>query len=924
VRTRLLALAVVLVIAAVPAAGTLPVAPEPRLVTTVNPIATDEVSYQAFARVFSDPHGCLVLGGTLPSAGQVVSPWAKGRACAIDYLSYSEVVNGARFLAQRFPDLFEVIRLDEAYGNPDYTSAGLPRALAVADSDLKVLGRDRSPLYLFKVTDAASDIPEEERLHFAYSLSIHGLERAGLEGGVRAMEDLVTWAACEKDEHRDSTPACELEGPFPKPIVESDTDRPVPTAGETLRRTVSYFFLPNPDGQRAGQKSELVELRDGNVNPSYLPGVSFTRGNGNGVDLNRDWPAVGYTQRSHQPWSEPETRAFGEVLLDIRDRTASGVFAGGIDLHGMSAARAFSYTLLGADQRDYRKNAITVDTSLRTWEDQTARLTWSPYIGDSTGDGVQDRPAPLPVADEWGSIYDTLGYTITGGLGNWMDDSRIGLGGVGINNEMALSNIAPNTVYEPALNQTHIDGNKGLIYSQIASLLYEDVIDRTFRPAGRVGYVLDPERLTVDGRARPANPGLPAQRGYEVLLPCQDTVAPHALGGGCDGGTYATDGLTSTFEFEVHGPEDGVWNGGLTVTSTRLLTENGATVSGSPVHATARVERLACDHGDDCEWVVEKDLARTAVTVNDPQPGRWRVVADHVSGIPRRLNVDFDPVTAEASDGQLPIDTSPMDFFTELNEHVEPGSELVAVAIEEVVTGAERLSELDTLIVVHDLGRREHLAGLGLDAAAVDAYLATLERFAAEGGNLVLTDAALHALEDLGIVEDGSVAQLGGGSAGSFVASAYHFDVGEGLVTYRDPDTFPLAAGLDLPGAAELETGRRQAVEPTPLGYNPNSGSTHARMPFWGVDRGAWEARCHHDDARRCTTALVAQARSHTQLGEIAHGEGVIRVVGSLLPDPRVAPADDTIADNRFGLASYAITYTAYQVFENLVDHRRP
>jgi hypothetical protein len=920
-RTRLLALALVLVVAALPAAANLPAVLEPALQTRVNPIATDEATYQLYARVFSDPHGCFVAGGQAPSPGQVISPWAKGRGCAIDYLSYAEVVNGARFLAQRFPDLFEIIRLDEAYGNPAYTSAGLPRLLATSDGDLKALGRDRSPLYLFKVTDADSDIPEADRLHFAYSLSIHGLERAGLEGGVRAMEDLVTWAACEKEAYAGSTPACDLEGPFPKPIVESETDRPVPTAGETLRRTVSYFFLPNPDGQRAGQKSDPVEVRDGNLNPSYLPGASFTRGNGNGVDLNRDWPAVGYTQRSHQPWSEPETRAFGEVLLDIRDRTSGGAFAGGIDLHGMSTARAFSYTLLGADQRDYRKNAITVDTSLRTWEDQTARLTWSPYIGDSTGDGVQDRPAALPVADEWGSIYDTLGYTITGGLGNWMDDSRIGLGGVGINNEMALSNIAPNTLYEPALNQTHIDGNKGLIYSQIASLLYEDEIDRTFRPGGRVGYVFDPLRITEDGTARPGNPGLPAQPAYEVLLPCQDTVQPQLAGGGCDGGAYSTNGTTSTYEFDVKGPEQGVWNGGMTVTSTRLGTENGATVSGSPVHATVRIERYTCDHGDECTWTVEKNLARTAVTINDPQPGRWRVVADHVSGVPRRLHIGFDPVTAEASDGQLPIDTSPMDFFAELNEYVEPGDELVAVRIADVVEGAEVLDTLDSLVVVHDLGRREYLAELGLQDAEADAYFAGLDAFATAGGNLVLTDAALHALEELGLVDGGSVAQLGGGSAGSFVASAYAFSVGDGVVTYRDPETFPLAAGLDLPGAAELATGRRQAVEPTPLGYNPNSGSTHARMPFWGVDRGAWEGRCDKAEPRLCTTALVAQATSHTQLGEVGRGDGVIRIVGSLLPDP--LRTEDEIADNRYGLASYAITYTAYQVFENLVDYRR-
>jgi hypothetical protein len=920
-RTRIIAAIAVLLIAALPAAGTLPVATDPvDLRAATNPIATDEVTYQAYARVFSDPHGCFVFGDPADQPGQVISPWAKGRACAVDYLSYAEVVNGALFLAQRFPDLVEVIRLDQAYDNPDYLSAGIPRVVATSTGDLQVLGRDRSPLYMFKVTDQSSSVPEAERQHFAYSLSIHGLERAGLEGGVRAMEDLVTWAACEKEEYVDSTPACDLEGPFPKPIVESDTDRPVPTAGEALAETVSYFFLPNPDGHKVGQKSDPVEIRGGDLNTSYVPGVSFARGNGNGVDLNRDWPAVGYTQRSHQPWSEPETRAFGEVLLDIRDQTSGNAFAGGIDLHGMTTARAFSYTLLGADQRDYRKNAVTVDTSLRTYEDQTARLTWSPYIGDSTGDGEADRPAVVPVADEWGTIYDTLGYTITGGLGNWMDDSRLGLGGVGINNEMALSNLAPNTIYEPALVQTHIDGNKGLIYSQIASLMYEDTIDREFRPGGRVGYVLNPTRMTEDGHTRAENPGLPAQTPIDVLLPCQDDVQPQLLGGGCEGATYATTGTESTLEFEVKGPEDGVWNGGMTVTSTRLATEQGATAG---IHAGVRLERWDDMHADGGKWVVEKDLSRTAVTLNDPAPGLWRVVAPHAQGFPRRVTITFDPVTAEESPGQLPIDTSPMDFFTELNEYVPAGSELQAVTIADVIGGAGTLRDLDTLIVVHDLGRTEFLTEeLGLAPGQVQQYLAGLRRFAEDGGNLVLTDAALHLLSEFDLVDADHVRQLGGGSAGSFVASAYQFSTGGDTVTYRDPEAYPLAAGLDLPGAAELSTGRRQAVEPTPLGYNPNSGSTHARMPFWGVERAAWEAHCDKAEPQLCTTATVAQAQSNTQLGDIGFGDGTIRIVGSLLPNP--LRTDDHIADNRFGLASYAISYTAYQVFENLVDYQRP
>ncbi|HVM18643.1 MAG TPA: M14 family zinc carboxypeptidase [Egibacteraceae bacterium] len=907
-RGRRLFIAAVLVVAVLPAAGI--ASPDPLPETragATTPVAVDEATYQAYGRVFPDPHGCFVQGGEAP-VDTAISPWAKGRVCAVDYLSYTDVTEGARFLSRRFPDLVEVVRLDEAYGNPDYKSAGIARPVAVEDDgNAKALGRDKSPLYLYKVTNKNSDVPEAEREHFAFSMAIHGLERAGLEGGVRAMEDLVSWAACEIGGDRaDTTPACATDGPFPKKIVEGDTDRPVPTALETLDRSVIYFFAPNPDGWRYGTKRP-AEVRDGDPNANFLFGPSHSRYNGHGVDLNRDWPTVGYTLKSHQPWSEPETRAFGEVFLDIKSKTAKDRFAGGIDLHGMLNASAFSYTLLGADQRDYRKNAITVETSLRTWEDQTQRLTWSPYIGDTNGDGEQDRPAPIPVADEWGTVFDTLGYTITGGLGFWMDDSRIGLGGVGINNEMALSHMAPNNIYEPALIQTHIDGNKGLIYSQISALLYEQPV--AFKPTGKIGYVFNPKRVTKDGHDRPTNPGLPAQSDIEVLLPCGNDVPP-TLPGSCREGSFSVNGANAIYEFEVKGPADGVWNGGMTVKSTAAPQFVGHQVA---VHAGVILE-----HFDEAEngWATVKTLSRTATTFNDPAPGRWRVriTGDNAASMPRRLIVDFDAVTAEESPGQIPISASSMDFYTDLNEYVPEGAKLEELAIQTVLDG-EGLRDYDTVLVTNNLGRAEYLrTELGLSVTDVTRYFANLRAFAEGGGNLVLTDAALSGLTDMGLVAANAVQRQEG------LAGFYAFRTAGSTVTYTDPETYPLAAGVDLPGAAEREQGSRQAVEPPTLGFSPD-GHAHARMPFWGVQRQAWEALCDKAQPTHCTTAATASQGQLASVGEIGLGDGVVRIVGALLPDPN--PVDDDRGDVRFGLGSHALTYTAYQVFENLVDYAR-
>lgn len=909
-----------------------------------NPVATDEPTYRMFGRVFPDPHGCLAYnvpdadGDGVKDTPKGVSPWAKGRVCADQFLSYEEVIEGAKFMARRFPDFVEVIRLDQAYDNPNYRSAGIPRSISLENGTAKVMGRDRRPLYMFRVTDRTSEIPQRKREHFAFSLSIHGPERAGLEGGIRAMEDLVTWAACERADYAATTPACEAEGPFPKRIVESDTDKPVPTAGDALKRSVLYFTLPNPDGWGRGQTAP-VEVEDGSPNVSYLPGMAFQRFNGNGVDLNRDWPTIGYTLKSYSPGSEPETKAYADVLSGIKARTDAGRFAGGLDLHGMLTAKAFSYTLIGAGQRDYRKNAVTVETSLRTWEDQTKRLAWSPYISDHNANGEKEPDGDPPeicrdtngsdatpcVADRWGTVIDTIGYQVTGGFGDWFD-SPLGLDAVGVDNEMFVSHVAPNSVFEPALEQTHIDGNKGLIFSQISALLRTS--DTTFRPGGATGYVFDPNRLQIPARPRVPNPGLPAQSDIEVLLPCQDQVAQNA-DGACGEGKYVVSGTQASYEFTVEGPENEVWNGGVTAT-TAHANANGISPAALPV--------IHLDYFDEGQW---QPVARSVVgegtfyhqagrivTANDPEPGRWRVRFGNVSDSASRLQIDFHPYTAETSPGQAAIDASSMDFFSELNEYVPDGEKVAPVDPKTVARSVYALRQFDTIVLVNDLGSRRYLVDeVGLSDDMVTDYFSNLKEFVRSGGNLVLTDRALGALGEMAIVAPEAVTH------GTFApAPSFNFNVPDNGLTYEQAAEYPLAAGLDLPGAAERNLGQRQGVEPTPLGYTPDSGDDATpAMPISVVNRDAWQAACGKSTPARCTTALgTARARAGNQtqtvtavsLGEMELGEGRIRIAGTMFPNPAYEP--DATNDHRFGLASYALTYTGYIVFENLLEWTNP
>jgi hypothetical protein len=1015
-----------------------------------NPVATSDAEHLAFGRVFPDPQGCLAFGvpdgdgDGIKDTPTGVSPYAKGRVCTEQFLGYDEVIAGSQFLQQKYPRFLQVIRLDQAFDNPNYMSAGLPKAFGIEDGNLKVLSRDRRPLYLFKVTDNQSPIPESERMHFAYSLSIHGIERAGLEGGIRAMEDLVTWAACENDPN--AAPACSAEGPFPKGIVETPTDEPVPTAGDVLRRSVIYFVPPNPDGWHRGEFGE--------------GGVYFQRYNGNGVDLNRDWPTLGYTYRPYSPGSEPETKAYSEVLRGIRDRTSEDKFTGGIDLHGQLLAVAFSFTLLGSGQRDFRKNFSTVDQSLRAWEDQTQRLSWSLYVADANRNGQNDPGEECPelnifltsgnfpycYADQWGTVVDTIGYQITGGLGDWFE-SPIGLGGVGIDNEMSMSHFTPNTVYDPINEQMHVDGNKGLIYSQVSSMLTEQDSDYVYEPPGKIGYVFNPDRLEVEASDRPQNPGLPAQNDIDAIVPCDGST--------CNGGTFVMSDQGPTLEFDVKGPDTGVFNGGIQVQAT-FPNLQGISPTGSlpDVHLETFIEQQWQTVATSFVQGGQPDLYQQAgqtVAANDPVPGRWRVRISGEEGLPARLDIDFMRFGAEEDPGQRAVSASSMDFFDDLNEYIPAGApKFTPVTVDEILANPGVLDGFDSLVVVDDfmpgftvetdppftgppqdpislqvvgpdpasgqdaihefevLGqadgadndrmvvtstwgvpsdydvyverfangswvdqgcecsfitngeevtvttpepgqwriRVDNFAAapqpvdVSIDffsdppeeeepteipnpdrytAQQFDQYAGALAAFTNGGGNLVLTDGALRGLKAFGIADGpGNIRFNQPGGRGA--VPRYDMDVA-GRGNLCTPDTTdPLLKDVCLPGTAGGTA--RQAVEPAPLGYTPDAtldGDTQAKLSQFFVERDAWEAGCGSADPAECTSAFLGAG---TGLGERQFGDGVIRIAGAMLPDPNFAPGGPR--DMRFGVASYALTFSAWQMFLNLVEYQRP
>jgi hypothetical protein len=220
---------------------------------------------------------------------------------------------------------------------------------------------------------------------------------------------------------------------------------------------------------------------------------------------------------------------------------------------------------------------------------------------------------------------------------------------------------------------------------------------------------------------------------------------------------------------------------------------------------------------------------------------------------------------------QLPYSVSRMDFFEELALHTGEAA-VRPVTVEMVEAGAE-LSGYAAVILANDA-----MPEAALDSAE---YFGALRAYADAGGTLILTDAALASLPELGVdVVDTDITMVK-----SYVGSVDSFgEVDNGL-------------NDGLRGIAS------QTFDTVPLGYN--FGGSNDSAPNWRVDTAKWEA------AGGMTAGTTS---GDTIYGEIGVGEGRIRILGALLPDPTEE------FYHPFGLQDYAVTYTGYTLLQNMIN----
>jgi hypothetical protein len=352
------------------------------------------------------------------------------------------------------------LRFDEFKCGTELLAKNHPDKLEITTIGTSKAGH---PLSDILMTDETVKGPKEKLLVVS---SIHGNEVGAREGAVRALEDMVDDRFLGKEQW----------------------------VKQVMREYVIHWVFPNPDGWIAGD-----------IAGSEGAGISATRGNDSGRDLNRQFPVKGYIDTNNAPLAEPEGNA---VLAKLFDDKPNGWFLG-TDNHGQGPDTYAAAGLQIVGQFDFQKSetlarfADGITESMKAYGVLEDLETLKSVSGQDLG------------SYHWGTLYDMLGYSASGSMIDYYNTFD-GNAGTGFATELTAGTEVNWLTYPGALVQVWIDSVRAINYT-----MFRQAIDRkkfTYGVGGEAAYVFDPEVIRhddADGAGAGAGGDIP-QRPYAV------------------------------------------------------------------------------------------------------------------------------------------------------------------------------------------------------------------------------------------------------------------------------------------------------------------------------------------------------------------------------------------------------------------------
>lgn len=390
--------------------------------------------------LFCDPSD-MTLGRVFPEAMETN-----------DYVSYDEAKCGLEKLLAENPDHMMIDLVTKSVG-----------------WDALGGGREQFDVFVVRVSNYASDVPLENKIRIVFQLSIHGNEKGGREGGLRVIEDLV----------RDVGMAQQY-----------------PETREYLEYMELLFVFPNPDGWT----HEEIEYRANDAcyisvtqqcGETGVETQSFVRVNGNGVDVNREWPTVGWARERYTAMSEPEAIGLVNYLRNFTNVKYAS------DIHGMlnpadggpgdlcrlgevppavddfdptcfasavtGAKGHYVLTMLPAGRQDPKE--MLTNTALA--ELIKERLNANPAFAEWQALPNSAGGAWGGEFNDWGTVWDTIGYTDSGFTSDWYAQDT-GLNAAGVDFELSYNHITFDNYYPGVaqrMNAYHVETVREIVRS---------------------------------------------------------------------------------------------------------------------------------------------------------------------------------------------------------------------------------------------------------------------------------------------------------------------------------------------------------------------------------------------------------------------------------------------------------------------------